>query len=253
MTISRTTIIPQLKRLFFSSLPRLLPLSSPSDSLIPFSFSFSLSLRSIRTCTELPLKLARGRESVRSSLVVLRVRGLRGCSSTVGRVIVLVRPRFGWTGVTVFVLHGAPGSRGVLDLCLAGVGASDTDSDWPSAVGEGTWDWCRLDFGRGLLRAWVVEEVLERGLDVGFAEALDAGLRVAVTDLGDESSIDLAFALFCFLIIMLVLASSLETDTLRLRFRPLHPIAAHDASLSSWIVESARNRARLISVVCLPS
>ena len=188
------------------------------------------------------------RERVRSSLVVLRVRGLRECSSTVGRVIVFVRPRVGRTGVTVFVSCGGSGSRGVLDLCLAGAGASDPDSDWPSTVGEATWDWCRCDFGRGLLRAWVVEEVLERGLNVGFTDALDAGLRVAVADLGDESLIDLAFALLFFLIIMLVLTSSLETDTLRLRFRPLHPIAAHDASLSSCMVESARNRARLISV-----
>lgn len=187
------------------------------------------------------------RERVRSSLVVLRVRGLRECSSTVGRVIVFVRPRVGRTGVTVFVSRRGSGSRGVLDLCPAAAVASDPDSDWPSTVGEATWDWCRWDFGRGLLRAWVVEEVLERGLNVGFTDALDAGLRV-VADLGDESSIDLAFALLCFLIIMLVLTSSLETETLRLRFRPLHPIAAHDTSLSSCMVESARNRARLISV-----
>lgn len=47
-----------------------------------------------------------------------------------------------------------------------------SDSEAASAVGDATWDWWRLDFGRGLMRGWtrVTEDIsvldLERGLGV---------------------------------------------------------------------------------------
>jgi hypothetical protein len=70
---------------------------------------------------------------------VLRVRGLRGCSSAVGRafvrVFVVVRPRDGRTGD--FDWRGGSESRGVMDLCRAGAGdASDSDMDPLSTAGE---------------------------------------------------------------------------------------------------------------------
>lgn len=102
-----------------------------------------------------------------------------------------------------------------------GAGASDPDSDRLSTIGEATCDWCKWDLGSGLPRAWVAEEVLERcfGAGVSIMDTLETGLRV-VADLGDKSSIDFAFALPLSFFLRLVLTSSLETDTLRLRFRP---------------------------------
>lgn len=74
-------------------------------------------------------------------------------SSEVGRV--LVRSREGRAGVS--------DSRGSSPV---------SDSEAASAVGDATWDWWRLDFGRGLMRGWtsVTEDIsvldLERGLGV---------------------------------------------------------------------------------------
>lgn len=76
------------------------------------------------------------------------------------------------------------------------------------------------------------------------------GLRA---DLGEASTLAFAFTLALSFFLILALRSSLETDALRLRLRPWHPLVAQETSLSSWMVESARKRARLVSVVCLPS
>jgi hypothetical protein len=56
---------------------------------------------------------------------------------------------------------------------------------------------------------------------VGLVDALETGLRI-VADLGEGSSIDFTFALSLpfFLMLRLILTSSLEADILRLRFRP---------------------------------
>lgn len=98
--------------------------------------------------------------------------------------------------------------------------ASLSDSETASAVGDATWDWWRVDFGRGLMRGWVrvTDDMkvpdLERGLGV---DAFEVGLRA---DLGEEASFAFEFGLALSFFFMLVFSSPLETDTLRLRLRP---------------------------------
>lgn len=199
--------------LFFTSLPLVRPLSSPSDSHIPFSLSFSLP-RSRSTRTEPPLTIILVRERLRSSRVALRVRGLLMFSSVRGRVLSsAVRRVFCSSTVERVLVRSRVGRIGI-----SGCG-SVSDSETASTVGDATWDLWRLDLGLGWTR--VTEDMnepdLERGLGVGLGvDAFEVGLGV---DLGEASTFAFAIALALSFFLMLALRS-LETDTFRLRLRP---------------------------------
>lgn len=158
------------------------------------------------------------RERLRSSRTALRVRGLHMFSSARERVLSsAVRPFFVSSTVVRFRVRSRVGRAGISNSCGC---ASLPDSETASTVGSATWDWWRLDLGRGLMRGWtrVTEDMnvpdLERGLG---EDDFEAGLRA---ELGEASTFAFAFVLALSFFLMLALRSPLKTDTLRLRLRP---------------------------------